>query len=150
MTQDVQYPEEVRLAVVERVLHANPGKKRIYLASPYSARLKNGTPDEVTMYQRFLQVCHVAGQIMEHDHHVVFCPIAHSVPIADTMDNHLDADFWLGQDEPFLNWADEMWVLMLPGWETSKGIEREIHMAQVMGKPILYLSLTAYEHLEGT
>ena len=122
-------------------------KTRIYLASPYSARLKDGTPDETTMHLRFLQVCAMAGNIIA-DGYVVFCPIAHSVPIADTMDNHLDADFWLGQDVHFVDWAEELWVLMLPGWEESSGVKREIALAEEKRKPVLFISMNAYDHVK--
>jgi len=148
MTKDVLYPEEVRMAAIDRV--TKPVKewkrKRIYLACPYSARLSNGTPDETLMHLRFLQVCAMAGKIIE-DGYVVFSPISHSVPIADTLDNHLDADFWLGQDSHFIEWADEVWVLMLPGWEDSAGVKREIAMAEKIHKPVMFISMNAYDHI---
>ena len=92
---------------------------RIYLACPYS------DPDPEVRHLRFKSACRKAGELMQEGH-VVFSPLSHSVPVADTMSNHLDHDFWLGQDVAFLEWCDEMLVLTLPGWNESKGVRCEI------------------------
>lgn len=95
---------------------------KIYLACPYSSSNKD------TMLLRFRAACKYAGELMQQGY-IVYSPLSHSVPIADQMDNHLDHAFWLRQDESFLEWADEIWVMDLPGWNQSKGVQYEIEWA---------------------
>ena len=71
--------------------------------------------------------------------HIVFSPISHSHPISLTMDNSLSHEFWLNQDKSFVEWADEIYVLCLPGWDKSKGINIELGWAKEMGKKIQWL-----------
>ena len=95
-----------------------------YLASPYSA------PDPATRHQRFLAACHAAAFLMERGY-TVFCPIAHSHPIAEAMNGrHLDHEFWMRQDLPLLDLCDHLIVLKLDGWEQSRGVAEEIAYAQ--------------------
>jgi hypothetical protein len=70
--------------------------------------------------------------------YVVFSPIAHSHGISRFVKNH-DHDFWMDQDLPFLNHADKMIVLTLPGWEESRGIKQEIEWAKAKNIPIEYM-----------
>jgi hypothetical protein len=72
----------------------------------------------------------------------VFCPIAHSHPIAEQMPVGLavDGDFWKRQDAPYIYACDELIVYMLPGWEQSKGIATEIGIAKDRGIPIRYIA----------
>ena len=70
----------------------------------------------------------------------VFSPISHSHPISEfTEADALNHDFWLEQDLEFMEWADEVWVYMLPGWEDSKGIKRELDYAEKLGKVIKFI-----------
>lgn len=97
--------------------------KRIYLASPYSHPVKAVRQD------RFRLACKAAANIIKQGH-ICFSPIAHSHPIADYLENHNDSEYWLKQDFSFLDsWADELWVLMIPGWKESKGIAAEVKYA---------------------
>jgi len=107
--------------------------KKIYLASPYSH------PDKAVCNDRFRAACKAAAKLMQ-DGYNVFSPIAHSRPIAQYIGNHLDHGFWLEQDLSFLNsWADEMWVLMVDGWQESEGIAAEIMHAEKIGLPVKYI-----------
>ena len=107
--------------------------RKIYLASPYSH------PDKAVCNERFKQAYKAASNLMSQGY-IVFSPIAHSVPIADCLKNHFDHDFWLEQDFSFLDsWADEMWVLMIDGWEESEGILAEIRHCEEIGLPVKYI-----------
>lgn len=102
-------------------------EKRIYLASPYSSQ------DSAVRQDRYEEACKKAAELMSQGYNV-FSPIAHSHPISQHIGNGLDHDFWLSQDLSFLeSWADEMWVLMLPGWEESIGIWKEVNFATEKG-----------------
>ena len=91
----------------------------IYLASPYS------DPDPAVEQQRFEAVCKVAAVLMGNGH-VIFAPVAHTHSIAAHGAVPRDHDFWERMDLPLLARADELWVLMLPGWQDSKGVQGEI------------------------
>jgi hypothetical protein len=106
--------------------------KRVYLASPYSSTSRAIRND------RFRAACRAAADIIKAGH-VCFSPITHSHHIADYMENHNDSGCWLKQDLSFLDsWADELWVLILDGWQESKGIKAEIMHASGM-LPIKYI-----------
>jgi len=104
--------------------------KKIYLASPYTH------PEKLIRRQRFNAACRAAARLMEAGN-IVFSPIAHSHPISLHLDNSLDLGFWMAQDRAFVDWCDELHVLMIPGWDTSKGVAMEIAWACEAGKPVV-------------
>ena len=42
------------------------------------------------------------------------------------------------QDYPFLVASEGLIVLMLEGWQDSKGVQEEMRVAECLGKPIVY------------
>ncbi|MBN1341571.1 MAG: DUF1937 family protein [Phycisphaerae bacterium] len=100
----------------------------ICLASPYS------DPEPGVEEQRFEAVCRAAAALMQHGIEV-FSPISHSHGIA-RFGLPKDWAFWQRYDGAFLAWCDELWVLMLGGWEQSVGVQAEIEIAREMGKPV--------------
>jgi len=107
--------------------------KKIYLASPYSS------PDKTICNNRFCSACKAAAKLMQ-DGYNVMSPIAHSHPVSQYIGNHLDHDFWINQDLSFLDsWADEIWILMIDGWQESKGVAAEIIHAEKIGLPVKYI-----------
>jgi nucleoside 2-deoxyribosyltransferase len=109
--------------------------KKIYLASPYS------DPNPAIQEQRFLAVCKKAGEIMNLGF-LVYSPIAHCHPIAKLCNLPKDFKYWQKVNHEFIRWADEMWVLMLPGWKFSDGIKNEIAFADSLGKTVRYLTVS--------
>lgn len=112
----------------------------IYLASPYSPIKPYTLEEKNTLKEaRFQEVCKAAAALMQNGNQV-FCPIAHSHPIEKYgMDEVKDGEFWLEQDFAVLFYVDELWVLMLPGWDKSKGIAAEIDFAKKYLIPVRYL-----------
>ena len=106
--------------------------KYLYLGAPYSHQ------DKAVMAERVRLVNIKAGELMRRGF-VVFSPISHSVPIADTMGNHLSHGFWLKQDLPFIDWCHELWIYKLPGWTKSYGIKQEIKEARRYGKKVCFI-----------
>lgn len=107
--------------------------KRLYLAAPYTS------PCKELILSRVEAVNKLAASLMDQGY-CVFSPISHSHPISEyTKADALDHDFWLNQDLEFMEWADEVWVYKLAGWEESRGIKREIEYANKLGKVIKWI-----------
>lgn len=100
-----------------------------YLATPYA-----GYPG--SRWTAYVLACKNAGLLLGAGI-PVFCPIAHSHPIATTA--QLDADHagWLALDEKFMAVAHGLIVCKLPGWDKSKGVAHE--MAYMKSKPLIMM-----------
>lgn len=109
--------------------------KKIYLATPYSH------PDPDVRIERFESVNKVAADLM-NEGHLVFSPISHTHPIALAGDLPKGWEFWKEYDRTFIEWCDEVHILMLDGWEDSKGVTGEKHIAREMGKPVHFVTPT--------
>jgi nucleoside 2-deoxyribosyltransferase len=107
-------------------------RKKIYLACPYSHE-KGGIRS-----MRFDLVNAAAAKLMREGY-LVFSPISHTHPIAERGDLPKGWDFWEAYDRTFIDWADEVHVLMLDGWKESKGVTAEIAIAKELGKPVHYI-----------
>ncbi len=109
--------------------------KKVYLATPYT-----GTPAE--QQARFEVVNEVAAKLMR-DGFLVFSPISHTHPIALAGDLPKGWEFWKEYDLTFIEWCDELLVLMQDGWRDSAGVTAERKLAIKMGKPVNYRSPAA-------
>ncbi len=103
----------------------------IYLASPYSH------DNTLVRETRFRMACRVAAQLMRHGEQV-FSPIAHTHPIAEFglpkgWEYREEFDRW------YIERCDEVIVLMIDGWKTSRGVCAEIILAKEFNKPIRYM-----------
>lgn len=105
--------------------------KKIYLATPYT-----GTKQQ--QQSRFEIVNECAARLMREGF-LVFSPISHTHPIALAGALPKGWEFWKEYDLTFIEWADEIYVLMQQGWEKSKGVTAEIKLAKELKKPICYL-----------
>lgn len=92
----------------------------IYLASPYS----DNSP-EVVKY-RVAEAARWTAEAWRRGY-TVFCPVLHGQALVDTgIAMPMTHEFWLSHDMRFLAQAEELWVLMLPGWGDSKGVNAEL------------------------
>lgn len=105
---------------------------KIYLATPYS------DPSPEVRELRFLEINIVAAKLIALGH-TVFSPISHSHPIALAGDLPLGHRYWGKSDRSFLDWADELWVYLAPGWSSSKGLLVEVKYAKTRNLPVRYL-----------
>lgn len=107
----------------------------LYLASPYSH------PDPAVKERRFRDACRIAGRLMKAGHQV-FAPIPHSHSIEQHFeDGQVEGmAFWLEQDFAVLQRCSKLVVLMLDGWEQSKGVAAEIAFAQEHGIPFEFMA----------
>lgn len=109
-------------------------KLKIYLASPYSH------PEAQVREYRFAKACVAAGALFKKGY-IVFSPIAHTHSIALKHDLPKGIEFWEELDRSFIEWADAVVVLVIGGTEESKGIAREVEIANSLGKRIHYFHL---------
>lgn len=120
----------------------------IYLASPYSpVTVMSEDQARSVRLNRFMDACKQAAILMDEGHQV-FSPIAHSHSIeVYGMNDIRDGDFWLKQDFAMLLHTDEMWVLMLDGWDKSSGVAREIAFCQRNDIPVRFIKFKSTEPL---
>jgi len=103
-----------------------------YLATPYS-KYSLGTEEA------FKEAARVAGKLIQAGVKL-FCPITHSHPIATYSGLKLDDyDIWLPADRPFMDLAQGILVVKMPGWDQSYGVGHEIEVFRAAGKPVRYL-----------
>ncbi len=105
-----------------------------YLASPY------------TLYplgkdRAFSDISRIAWQLIEAGV-PVFCPIAHSTPIArHTIPENDTHDVWLPLDLHLMRGSVGIIVAKMDGWDQSYGVQFEIDYFTKIGKPIIYLDV---------
>lgn len=103
----------------------------IYLASPYTST------QSVVMEYRFQVVENYACQMIK-DGLTVFSPIMHWHTAAQIYGLPKDFVFWRDYSLSMLSKADQVVVLMIDGWEESKGVKAEIEYAQANNIPVRY------------
>lgn len=112
----------------------------VYLAGPYSAVGFDQHSENAKWLRdfRFKELNKKAAKLMEEGY-LVFSPISHSHPIElDGMPDLKSGGWWLRQDFPVLKNVDKVIVYMLPGWDKSYGVKKEIEYAEKLGIPVLY------------
>ena len=103
-----------------------------YIGTPYS-KWKYG------LESAFQEAARVAAWLASRGVNV-FCPIAHSHPLA--ICGRLDAkdhEFWLKLDHPFMAAAMGLVVVQMDGWQDSVGLQTEIEYFETADKPIFYM-----------
>lgn len=103
--------------------------KLIYLASPYSS------PDKDVVKRRVQATRWATANLMVNGF-VVFSPICHTHEIAKCGLTTKRLDWWLGFDLEILRRCNELYILTLPGWKTSRGIWIEARDAREHSLPI--------------
>jgi Domain of unknown function (DUF1937) len=109
----------------------------IYLACPYTH------PVGAIRKQRFELATKAAASLIVRDY-IVYSPITMTHPldlVLSEKNQTLGSDFWVKFDEAFMEICSEMIVLILPGWQDSSGIKREIQYFQSHGKKISYKTM---------
>lgn len=104
----------------------------IYLASPYSST------DPAVREHRYHQACRAVVHLLRNQS-VVFSPVVHMHPLV-AYGLPIDWRSWEWADREYLKRCDEVVVLKLSGWRFSKGVIAELQFAQLLCKPIGYLS----------
>ncbi len=105
----------------------------IYLAAPYS-----DIEESVRLF-RFNTINETVAKLMSNGW-TVYSPISHNHPIALNHNLPTGWDFWGTMDRNFIKHCIFFVVFMLPGWNTSHGIQEELKIAKEFNKPIVYLT----------
>lgn len=100
-----------------------------YLASPYTHKDKFVRADRYRAALKATQDLMVAGE-------VVFCPVAYGHSLESKLHVSFPYDYWVRWSRAMLAGASRLYVLTIPGWAASKGVEIEVRLAHDLGIPI--------------
>ena len=106
--------------------------KLIYLACPYTDK------DEQTEVLRYITASVCAADRMKRGE-LIFSPITHSHPIKHYGRLEGTFEFWKDFCLATLSACQEVYVLTLPGWKESLGVQAEIKLAMTCKMPVSYL-----------
>lgn len=113
-----------------------PEAPLIYVATPLSA----GRAPTRLQLEAAVADARRAAQILRSVGHRVFCPVETFVPMAFSSGlDPLDAGLWWEASAPFLHRADQLAVVMMPGWVRSWATAMEVQVFRDAGKPVWWL-----------
>lgn len=113
--------------------------KMIYLATPYSHEKK------AVRTARYHQTLKAVSDLSRADpSKFVYSPIIHFHHLANEYDMPTDALFWWNVNVIAMEKADTMYVLALPGWRASIGVQAEIKWAIEHKKPWFLIDPETY------
>lgn len=98
----------------------------IYLASPYSH------PSPWIRERRYLEAMECMTFYLKQGH-AVYSPIVHCHELAKIADLPRDAGFWESYNFKMLAASRELWILLIDGWQDSKGCKAEMAEAERLG-----------------
>ena len=105
----------------------------IYIACPYS------DPDPGVQRDRYYYACSYAASLTIAGD-TVFCQIAHAVALVETgLISDTGFEFWRSHKRRWLDACSEVHALLLPGWESSRGMAWEIGYATTRRMPVRYI-----------
>lgn len=103
----------------------------IYLASPYSH------PDKDVQNARYEQALTAVAYFAQSGL-TIYSPIVHWHQVAASHDLPTQFEFWADQNKSMLQKANQLIVLNIEGWESSKGVKQEMTWAEKLNIPISF------------
>lgn len=100
----------------------------LYLATPYT-----GHPGGLEVAWR--DACDAAALLLREGV-LVYSPIAHTHAIAQRHELPKDYAFWRRFDEDMISASRGVIVCLLPGWNTSRGVQAEVAYASEINRPV--------------
>lgn len=104
----------------------------IYLAAPYSS-------DSQELVKDRMYCVNLAFANLSYKGKIVFSVLSMTHTAATKHGLPGDAVYWTKVNFQFLKNCSELYVLCLPGWAQSKGVQREIKWAKQFHIPITYI-----------
>ncbi len=105
--------------------------KQIYVASPYSGKHRLAIVNFFTRLSRYLQITRIIGKLQDKYPYAFIGPITQSHHTAKYMTKGCTAfSAWRLRDLTYISRSDEVWVVMMPGWDKSTGVLSEIEFAK--------------------
>ncbi len=102
--------------------------KMIYICSPYSGKSKYKFVNYFIRLFRFRKITKIIGQLQDLYPYAFIGPITQSHLTAKYMKNQgTSFKSWELRDLTYIHHCNEVWVIMLPGWDESKGILEELN-----------------------
>lgn len=109
--------------------------KMIYIASPYSGKHWCWLVNWFTRLRRYKQVTALTGKLQDKYQYSFIGPITQSHNTAKYMkSNSTDFKAWRKRDLTYISRCDEVWVVMMEGWDQSIGVLAEIEFAKTIYK----------------
>lgn len=117
----------------------------IYLAAPYSTGIAGKSVQEVQADRSYF--IDRATAMLRLLGHMVYSPITLGKPLEKFLSKEVveDHDFWMQHCYHILARCDEVWVLMLEGWDKSKGVALEITYAHSHNMPVKYVDPETFQ-----
>lgn len=101
----------------------------IYLACPFRHS------DELVQRKRCAAAHYVAAKLSLAGK-LVFSPLTHNETLIDIIEDQVPGEQWMQFDLKIFSICTELYVIKMPDWEKSKGVDREIAYAKVKGLPV--------------
>lgn len=109
--------------------------KVVYIASPFSHSLLK------VMKLRRKRIAQVAAKLHLQFPHAFILPITQSACMKDWEPTLGESfKYWKDRDLKFISRSDEVWVVMMDGWEESVGVQAEIKYATRNNIPVSYIN----------
>ncbi len=102
----------------------------IYLASPYSDNNMH------TRNLRFRAALRAAASLMDRGD-LVISPIVYGHIAEQKMEQQWPYQYWMDWSKNMLSHCTRLYVLTIPGWRDSKGVEVEVKLAVELSKPVV-------------
>jgi hypothetical protein len=106
----------------------------VYFASPLTHS------DATVRLERSVAIARACGWFMNNRRDVFFfSPITHATSIASECALPYEWQFWAEIDECMLSRCDEIWVLAIPGFRESTGVNAERKIAERLALPCRFV-----------
>lgn len=121
-----------------------PPFRRVYLACPYSDQSAD------VRRERFFTATRVAQELILQGY-TVFSPLTHGHTLCEDSTLPGDFAFWGTSCLSFVEyWATDVYVLMVPGWDSSTGVNAEVEAATRKGLPVVHVLPLSEVHCQST
>lgn len=112
--------------------------KLVYIASPYT------DGNLWVMGLRAARITQITAKLQRRhgQTHTLYSPIVHGHAIVSTEEGRTlphTWDYWQTHDFNILKRCDELWMVMIKGWDTSRGMDAELAYAKKLGKPVTWI-----------